>query len=292
MTRVVLVRPPASVPSAPDGSPSRRYPVRLSTADASPCRWHGRRQCQSRRSPLSAIGFSSPSRARPTTSSVMPRRCCVTWCPRGMPPRSSIAPSRSWSTSSSANASPRLSARARRNQARDPRATSRQLCGAPCGDVMAAAARSSGPKDAAVNARSWSSTTWSPMPRAERRRSRTSSCDAARTTRTRRACSSGLTSCEKSGRGGLDSFRNELLGTSGRSASPGFTGTNPGNSCDCWIPRSTDDVEVIRSAAAGMMAAGRRHASEFSGLQELDEVVDRSLRGSGGVRHPRRARNA
>ena len=43
----------------------------------------------------------------------------------------------------------------------------RQRCGAPCGDVTVAAAHSSGPKDAAVSARSWSSTTWSRMPWAE-----------------------------------------------------------------------------------------------------------------------------
>ena len=75
-------------------------------------------------------------------------------------------------------------------------------CGARCGAVMVAAARSSGTKDAAVSVRSWSSTTWSPMLSAERRRSRTSSCAAARTTRTRHGCSSARTSCGKSAPGG------------------------------------------------------------------------------------------
>ena len=61
----------------------------------------------SRPSRRSATGFSSPSRARRTTSSGAPRRCFATRCPRATPPRSSIAPSRSWSNGSSISASPR-----------------------------------------------------------------------------------------------------------------------------------------------------------------------------------------
>ena len=73
--------------------PSRRDTAccwRMPTRALFRCQSH--RHPQSRRSPPNAIGFSSPSRARHTTSSGVPRRCCVTRCPRGMPPKSSIAP--------------------------------------------------------------------------------------------------------------------------------------------------------------------------------------------------------
>jgi hypothetical protein len=87
--RAVLVQPLASVSSAPSATG-----VGAATPAAVECRRE--RVPVPNLSPTS-IAPLAPERyriqltARHTTSSGMPKRCCVTWCPRGTPPKSSIA---------------------------------------------------------------------------------------------------------------------------------------------------------------------------------------------------------
>ena len=90
--RAVLVPPLASVSSAPSATGIGATTPAAVESDASAVPAPHLSPPQLRRSPPNAIGFSSPFHARHTTSFGVPRRCCVTSSPRGMPPKSSIAP--------------------------------------------------------------------------------------------------------------------------------------------------------------------------------------------------------
>ena len=121
-----------------------------------------------------------------------------------------------------------------------------------------------------------------PMLWAARRRKRTSSC--GRTTPTRRACSSGLTSCAKSAPGGLTRSWPERADRSPReSASTGLTGTKPRGPL-------INSNSAIRACSARMSKPWTHRGSGFMHRMPPTRKAARSARYTGAGasgRHPR-----